>query len=100
MTSHEIMGKLGKELEALAQSHGVCIAAVVATSEGEEGLTVMTNPLASPPLALLRATLALEDHAARFVAENAPEAYENLVREAEAAAPGTPLTRTGWMKNE
>jgi hypothetical protein len=100
MTSHEIMGKLGKELEALAQSHGVCIAAVVATSEGEEGLTVMTNPLASPPLALLRATLALEDQAARFVAENAPETFESLVKEAEATATQAPLTRTGWTKNE
>jgi hypothetical protein len=99
MTSHETMEQIGKELEALALSHGVCIAAVVTTGEGE-GLTVMANPLACPPLALLRATVALEDHAARFVAENAPEAFQSLARDGETVAPGMPLTRTGWMKIE
>jgi len=97
MAEHETLEKVGKELEALAISHGVCIAAVVTCGEGE-GMTVMANPLASPPLALLRATRALEDHAARFVAENAPEAFESLLQEGEVPAPGTPLTRTGWMK--
>jgi hypothetical protein len=99
MTEHETLEKVGQELEALALSHGVCIAAVVTCGE-REGLTVMANPLASPPLALLRATRALEDHAARFVAENAPEAFESLVQEGEVPAPGTPLTRTGWMKGK
>jgi hypothetical protein len=99
MTSQETMETVGKELEALALSHGVCIAAVV-TGGGGEGLTVMANPLASPPLVLLRATRALEDHAVRFVAENAPEAYQSLLSEGQSNAQGTPLTRTGWMKIE
>ena len=99
MTEHETLEKVRQELEALATSHGVCIAAVVTTGEGE-GLTLVANPSVSPPLVLLRATIALEDHAARFVEENAPEAYQSLARERKTAAPGTPLTRTGWMKIE
>jgi len=99
MNEHETLEKVGQELEALALSHGVCIAAVVTAGEGE-GLTLVANPLASPPLALLRATIALEDHAARFVKENAPKAYQSLARERETAAPGTPLTRSRWMKIE
>jgi len=99
MTEHETLEKIGMELETLALSYGVCIAAVVTCGE-REGLTVLANPLASPPLALLRATRALEDHAVKFVAEHAPEALESLVQEGGTAAPGTPLTRTGWMKKE
>jgi hypothetical protein len=99
MTEHETLGKVGQELEALALSHGVCIAAAVTAGEGE-GLTLVANPLASSPLTLLRATIALEVHAARFVEENAPEAYQSLAREKETAAQRTPLTRTGWMKIE
>jgi len=97
MTEHETLEKVGKELEALAASHGICIAAVVSVGEGE-GMTVLANPLARPPLALLRAIAALEEHAARFVAENAPEAYQSLAMEGETGAPGAPLTRAGWMK--
>jgi hypothetical protein len=99
MTCYEIMEKVGKELEALAASHGVCIAAVVTAGEGE-GMIVVANPQASYPLVLLRATKALEEHAERFVAKNAPEAFESLVKEGDVQAPGTPLTRTGWMKIE
>jgi hypothetical protein len=89
VTSQKTLEKIGKELEELATNHGVCIAAVVTFGEGE-GLTVMVTPLASPPLAL-------EDHAARFVAEHALVAYQSLAREREAGAPGSPLTR-GWLK--
>jgi hypothetical protein len=99
MTCYETVEKVGKELEALATSHGVCIAAVVTAGEGE-GMIVVANPQASYPLVLLRATRALEEHAERFVAKNAPEAFESLVKEGEVQAPGTPLTRTGWMKIE
>jgi hypothetical protein len=100
MNSREIRDKVGKELEALAQSHGVCIAAVIATSESEEALTVVTNPLASPPLTLLRATLALEDQAARFVAENAPEAFETLINAADTVATQMSLARRSWTQSE
>jgi hypothetical protein len=100
MKNQEIMEKVGKELETLAQSHGVCIAAVIATGESGEALTVVTNPLVSPPLTLLRATLALEDQAARFVAENAPEAFETMVNAADTVATQMPLTRRGWTQSE
>jgi hypothetical protein len=99
MSNYETVGKVGKELEALAANHGVCIAAVVTAGEGE-GMIVVANPQASYPLVLLRATRALEEHAARFVEKNAPEAFESLMREGEVRAPGTPLTRTGWMRIE
>jgi hypothetical protein len=98
MTNQEIMKIVGKDLETLAQSHGICIAAVVAASGGE-AMTVVINPLAPPPLALLKTTMALEDRVARLVAEDAPEVFEHLVEEAEKAAPGTPLARAGWMKH-
>jgi len=98
MTNYETVEKVGKELEALAASRGVCIAAVV-TCGDREGMIVVANPQASYPLVLLRATRALEEHAERFVEKNAPEAFESLVQEGEIRAPGTPLTRTGWMKD-
>jgi hypothetical protein len=78
MTCYETVEKVGKELETLAASHGVCIAAVVTAGEGE-GMIIVANPQASYPLVLLRATKALEEHAERFVAKNAPEALESLV---------------------
>jgi hypothetical protein len=97
MTSHDQMEKVGKELEALALSHGVCIAAVVTAGEGE-GLAVVANAQASHPLALLRATRALGAHAERFVAKSAPQAYQYLVEEGEIRAPGTPPSGPDFVK--
>lgn len=79
----------------LVANHGACIAAVVAAGKVAEGLTVMATPQAGHPLALLKATMALEDQAARFVAGNATEAFETLMKEAETRASGTFLTRKG-----
>jgi len=98
MTSYETVEKVAKELETLAANHGVCIAAVVTAGDGE-GMIVVANPQAISPLVLLRAARALEEHASRFVAVNATEAYESLVKEGEIRASGTPLTKTGWMKS-
>jgi DNA-binding FadR family transcriptional regulator len=100
MTSLETMDKVSKELKVLAANHGVCIAAVVTAAKVAEGQTVMANPQASHPLALLKATMALEDQAARFVAENATEAFEALMKEAETTASGTFLTRKGWRESD
>jgi hypothetical protein len=43
MTEHETLEKVGKVLEALAASHGICIAAVV-------GVAVLQEMLASVPV--------------------------------------------------
>ena len=99
MTNYEAVEKVGKELEPLAANHGVCIVAMVTAGDGE-GMIVVANPQAISPLVLLRAARTLEEHASRFVAVNAPEAYESLVKEGEIRASGTPLTKTGWMKRE
>jgi hypothetical protein len=98
MTMHEELEKVGQELQMLALSHGVCIAAVVTAGEGE-GLALVANAPASHPLALLRATRALEEHAEKFVAKNATEAYHTLAKQGEVRATH-PAAGTDWTKEK